>query len=134
MTEKKQSASLTELIHMILPSDTNAAGNLHGGVLLKLIDSTAAIVAMRHSRKNCVTVAIENTKFLEPVFLGELIILNGKLIRTGNSSMNIEVTASAENLQTGKIRHTNTALLTFVALDEKGKTTTVPKLLLETND
>ncbi|WP_285907016.1 acyl-CoA thioesterase [Pseudodesulfovibrio pelocollis] len=131
---KPKSAKESEVImtHLVLPQDANPAGNLHGGVILRHIDTTAGVVAKRHTRGNVVTVSIDRMAFKLPAYMGELLTFKASLNHVGRSSMEIGVRVEAENLRTGEVRHTNSAYLTFVALDDNGKPMPVPPLLLDT--
>ena len=133
MARKKipASASDTTMTHIVLPQDTNPHGNLHGGVMLKLIDSTAGVAAFRFTRTNCVTASIDRTDFFTPVYVGELITLKARVNAVGRTSMEIGVRAEAEDLITGEIRRVNSAYLTFVCLDKSGKPHEVPELIIE---
>jgi len=128
---KTVAESLVTLTHLVLPDDANPAGNVHGGVILKLIDTAAGVVAMRHVRGWAVTASIDRMDFLKPVFVGELVIIKASLNMVGRTSMEIGVRVEAENLQTGDVRHTNSAYLTFVALDDKGRPRQAPPLVIE---
>ncbi|QGY39302.1 acyl-CoA thioesterase [Pseudodesulfovibrio cashew] len=121
------------MTHLVLPQDANPAGNLHGGVILKHIDTTAGVVAKRHSRGNVVTASIDRMSFRQPAYMGELLIFKASLNHVGRSSMEIGVRVEAENLRTGEVRHTNSAYLTFVALSDEGKPTPVAPLKLDTD-
>lgn len=132
MSAKRPEESMVVMTHMVLPEDTNPSGNTHGGVILKHIDTAGGITAMRHCRGNAVTANIERMDFLEPVFVGELVTFMACVNSVGRSSMEVGVRVEAENLFTGEVRHTNSAYLTFVHLDEKGRPASVPELLLET--
>ncbi len=116
------------------PQDANPMGNVHGGIIVKLIDNTAGAVAYRHARSNAVTASMDKIDFHSPVFIGDLLILKASLNLVGKTSMEIGVRVEAENLLTGEIRHTVSAYLTFVALDENGKPKNVPPLILETEE
>ena len=131
---KAKSAAESEVImtHLVLPQDANPAGNLHGGVILKHVDTTGGVVAKRHSRGNTVTVSIDRMAFKQPAYMGELLIFKASLNHVGRTSMEIGVRVEAENLRTGEVRHTNSAYLTFVALDDEGKPTPVPPLEIKT--
>ncbi|HKK33422.1 MAG TPA: acyl-CoA thioesterase [Desulfomicrobiaceae bacterium] len=131
---KRPVESATVISYRMFPQDTNAAGNIHGGVVLKYIDTTAAVAAMRHVRGNAVTVSIDKTDFLCPVHVGELVTFKASVNMVGKTSMEIGVRVEAENIFTGEVRHTNSAYLTFVALDNEGRPTPVPELLLENQD
>ena len=120
--------------HVMLPQDANPAGNVHGGVIMKHIDSAAGVVAIRHARKNVVTASIDRLDFHYPVFIGDLLTLSARLYMSAKTSMEIGVRAETENLQTGEIRHVASAFLTFVALDADGRPTPVPDLALKTEE
>lgn len=122
------------MAYRVMPQDTNPAGNLHGGVVLRYIDLCAGTVAMRHCRTNVVTASIDRTEFLKPVFVGELVILHANVNYVGRTSLEVGVRVEAENLYTGDIRWTNSAYLTFVSLDEAGKPAPAPPLILETDE
>ncbi len=131
---KPVSASKIVLTQVMLPEDTNSAGNVHGGTIMKLADNAAFVVASRHCRSNVVTVSVDRIDFLAPVYIGDLLILNARLNWTGRASMEIGIKIEAEDLFSGSTRHVATALLTFVALDKKGHPKTVPPLILETEE
>lgn len=133
MSKEPKSASDSAVImtHLVLPQDANPAGNLHGGVILKHIDTAGGVVAKKHSRTNVVTVSIDRMAFKQPAYMGELLTFKASLNYVGRSSMEIGVRVEAENLRTGEVRHTNSAYLTYVALGEDGKPTSVPPLRLD---
>lgn len=114
--------SLTMAMQM-LPSDANAYGSIHGGIIMKHIDTAAGIVAIRHVRGNAVTASIDRMDFHHPAYVGDLLMLKASINLVGRSSMEVGVRVEAENLLTGEIRHTASAYLTFVALDKKGRPT-----------
>ncbi len=114
------------------PQDANPAGNVHGGVIMKLIDTAAGAAAVKHSRSNCVTASIDRLDFHNPVFIGDLVTLRAGVTYTGKSSMEVGVRVESQNLLTGEIRHTVSAYMTFVALDKNGKPIAIPPLILET--
>jgi uncharacterized protein (TIGR00369 family) len=116
------------------PEDANPAGNVHGGVVMKYVDTAAGVVAIRHSRKIAVTASIDRLDFHHPVYVGDLLILKASVNLVGRTSLEVGVRVEAENLLTGEIRHTASAYLSFVALDEKGAPSQVPPLILETDD
>jgi acyl-CoA hydrolase len=122
------------LAHQMLPHDANAAGNVHGGVIMKHIDSAAGVVAIRHARSNAVTASIDRLDFHHPVFVGDLLIIYASLNMVGRTSLEVGVRVEAENIVTGVRRHTASAYLTFVAMDPNGKPTEVPPLILESED
>jgi uncharacterized protein (TIGR00369 family) len=133
-TKKRIRESRVTLHQLMNPSDANALGNVHGGVILKIADEAAAICAMRHARRPCVTVAIDSVSFHSPVHVGELLALTASLNYVGRTSMEVRVDVHAEDPVSGVITHTNSAYFVFVALDGSGVATPVPGLELETDD
>jgi acyl-CoA hydrolase len=132
MNVKTVTASQTILTHFLLPEDANPAGNIHGGVIVKHIDSAAGVAAFRHARCNVVTASIDRLDFIHPAYVGNLLILRASVNMAGRTSMEIGVRAETETLLTGEIRHVASAYLTFVALDDGGHPTPVPRLTPET--
>lgn len=116
------------------PSDTNPAGNVHGGTIMKLIDSAAGVVAVRHSRCNAVTASVDRLDFHHPAFIGDLLILSASLNMTGKTSMEIGVRVEAETLMSGKRRHIASAYLTYVAIDTNLKPRMIPPVIAETDE
>lgn len=110
-----------ESSRQMMPADANPIGAAYGGSILKYIDEVAAAVAIRHARAKCVTASIERMDFLEPVLVGDLLLLKAAVIYTGRTSMIVGVRVEAENLQTGKRVKTGSCYLTFVALDERDR-------------
>ncbi|HEU4578229.1 MAG TPA: acyl-CoA thioesterase [Polyangiaceae bacterium] len=131
--KKRVSDSRVTLHQLMLPADANALGNVHGGVILKVADEAAAICAMRHARRPCVTVAIDSVSFHSPVHVGELLALTASLTFVGRTSMEVMVDVHAENPISGRVTHTNSAHFVFVALDQNGLATAVPGLELESD-
>jgi len=134
LNQKSVNDSKVEVITRMFPHDANPAGNVFGGEILKQIDIVAGIVAHRHCRNNAVTVSIDRVDFLKPVYVGNALILNARLNAVKNSSMEIEVKVEAEDLIKGTRTLTGTAFVTSVALDEDGRPTSVPKLILKNKD
>jgi len=134
MDGKTVSESAVQTAQLMSPQDANAAGNVHGGVIMKLIDDAAGAVAYRHARSNVVTVSIDRLNFLNPIFVGDLVTFKASLNMAGKTSMDIGVRVEAENLITGQVRHTASAYLTYVALDVDGKPKTVAPLIIETKE
>ncbi len=131
--EKTACESRVELAQVMLPADANPAGNVHGGTIMKLIDTAGGIAAQRHCRTNVVTASMDRLDFYEPVFVGELLILRASVNYVGTTSMEVGVRVEAENLVTGQVRHTNSSYLTVVSLDENRRPAPVPKILPETD-
>jgi uncharacterized protein (TIGR00369 family) len=131
MNEKTIKESAITMTQLMTPQDANLAGNVHGGVIMKLIDDAAGTVAARHARSNVVTASIDRLSFFSPVFIGNLITLRAGINHIGRTSMEVGVRVEAEDILTGQIRHTASAYLTFVALDNNLKPMEIPGLILE---
>jgi len=132
MPARKISESSLSMAHQMLPQDANPMGNVHGGVIMKHIDTCGGGVAMRHTRGNAVTASIDRLDFLSPVFVGELLILHASVNLVGTTSMEVGVRAVAENIVTGEVRHAASAYITYVALDSTGRPRPLPGLVIET--
>jgi acyl-CoA hydrolase len=114
-------ASQVEMTELVLPNDTNRLGNLLGGRLMHWIDIAAAIAASRHTNRVCVTASVDELRFLNPVKQGEVVVLQASVNRVFHTSLEVGVHVTTENTLTGAREHTNTAYLTFVAIDDAGK-------------
>jgi acyl-CoA hydrolase len=123
-----------ESSELMMPQHANLLGNVFGGVVLSMMDSCAAIAAFRHSRNNVVTASIDRVDFREPIHLGDLIVMKASVNFVGRSSMEVGVRVEAEELLTGRRRHTNSCYLTYVAVDANGRPIEVPSLVPETPD
>jgi uncharacterized protein (TIGR00369 family) len=134
MRGKTVQESAVIMAQVMGPPETNPAGNVHGGVIMRLIDTAAGVVATRHARSNSVTASIDRLDFLYPVFSGDLVTFRASLNYVGKTSMEIGVKVHTENLLTGEVRHTASAYLTYVALDKAGRPITLPPLILETDE
>jgi uncharacterized protein (TIGR00369 family) len=134
MDAKRVRDSSVIMAQMMNPQDANPTGNVHGGVVVKIIDEAASVVAARHARSNVVTASIDRIDFHHPIFVGDLLFFKASLNLVGRTSMEIGVRVEAENLLTGNVRRAVSAYLTYVALDDKGQPKEVPKLILETED
>jgi len=134
MGAKKVSDSKVEIAQVMMPEHSNAAGNVHGGYILKLVDQAGAIVAARHTHSNAVTASLDRMDFISPVYVGNLVFAKASCNYVSRTSMEIGVRVEAECLRTGTHTHVGSAYLTFVALGEDDKPTQVPKLILETEE
>ncbi|MGI6776510.1 MAG: acyl-CoA thioesterase [Acetivibrionales bacterium] len=134
LSGKHPADSQVEMTELVLPNDTNLLGNLLGGRLMHWIDIAGALAASRHSNRVVATVAIDSLDFRHPVRVGERVILKAKLTWAGRTSMEVTVKVYAENMKTGNTIMTNKAFITFVALDDEGKSTEVPPLYPETEE
>ena len=126
--------SQAEMSDMMMPENANILGHVFGGVILSMMDKCAAIAAFRHARTNVVTVSIDRVDFREPIHVGDLVIMRSSVNYVGRTSMEIGVRVEAEDLVSGKRRHTNSCYLTFVAIDRNGRPVEVLGLVPETPD
>jgi acyl-CoA hydrolase len=134
MDGKHVKDSALVMAQMMMPQDANPAGNVHGGVVVKIIDEAAGAVAVRHCRTNVVTASIDRMDFHTPVFVGNLLFVKASLNYVGRTSLEIGVRVEAENLLTGETHHAGSAYLTYVALDQHGKPCEVPPIILDTDE
>ncbi len=132
MEGKKISESRVIIAQAMNPENANPAGNIHGGDIMKLIDTAGGVAATRHARKHVVTASIDRLDFHYPVYVGDLLTLKASVNYVGKTSMEVGVRVESENLITGEKRHTGSAYLTFVALDVNKRPIQLPPLILET--
>ena len=135
MTEGKAvRESISEYSELALPNDASGLGNVLGGKVMHLVDLAGAMAAMRHARRPVVTLSVDQLLFLHPVRVGELIVLRSSVNRVFRTSMEVGVRVTTEKLMTGERRHTCSAYLTFVALDENRKPTPITPVIPETEE
>jgi acyl-CoA hydrolase len=134
MDPRSVTDSQTQLIQWMGMTDANSAGFIHGGVVMKLCDEAAGAAAVKHSRSRVVTAGVDRMAFLTPVHVGELVTFSASVNAAWRTSMEVGVRVDAENPRTGERRHTNSAYLTMVAVDESGNPVPVPPLLAETDE
>jgi acyl-CoA hydrolase len=128
------SASRSELVRWMGIEDANLAGLVHGGVVMKMCDEVGGIAAIRHCGLRVVTAGMDRLTFMSPVHVGELLRCSATVNAVWRTSMEVGVRVEAENAVTGDVRHTSTAYLTMVAVDEKGNPVEAPPLIAETED
>lgn len=132
LTPRPMSASHTVVSQLMLPNDANPMGNVHGGSIMKLVDISTAVAAMRHCGRQVVTVAMDHMSFLEPVYIGDLVTITSCVEYVGSTSMLVRASVEAENPASGRKVQTSSCVLTFVALGEDGRPVPVPPILAET--
>ncbi|MGO9230460.1 MAG: acyl-CoA thioesterase [Bryobacteraceae bacterium] len=132
MEGKPVRESASEYSELALPIDANGWGHVLGGKVMHLVDLAGAMAAMRHARRGVVTAAVDSLHFLHPVNLGELIMLRSAVNRVFHTSLEVGVRVVTENLLTGSQRHTCSAYLTFVAMDENGVPAAIVPVIPET--
>src|SRR5690348_1781162 len=133
-TAKPVRASRSEVIEAVLPNDANVLGTMLGGRVMHLIDIAGALAATRHSNSYVVTASVDYLDFRFPIQVGEFIVLRASVNRVFHSSMEVGVKVFAENPLTGQQRHTSTAYLTFVALDDNRQPHPAPAVIPETEE
>jgi len=124
--------SRVEMTQVVLPGDTNPYGNVFGGRLMQWIDIAGAVAAHRHARANVVTASIDDLHFVEPVRLGDIVVLLACVNWVGTTSMEVGVRVLYERPGSGKQTHAASAYLTFVAMDKRSRPIQVPRALTET--
>lgn len=133
--QKPVSVSRAEQVHIIMPADVNSGFCLFGGILMQWIDVVAGVVARRHSDSDVLTAAVDHLEFLAPAHLDDIVTLMGRVTYVGNTSMEVCVDTYVERRTSGNERiHVNRAYLTMVAVDAEGSPTSVPGLLLTTDE
>ena len=117
---------------LVLPNDTNLLGNILGGRVMHLMDICAAMSAYKHARRPVVTASVDHLDFLAPAKKGDIVILKSSVNYVHATSMEVGVRIEAETPLTGEVRHTATAYLTFVALNDNNKPMQIFEILPET--
>jgi acyl-CoA hydrolase len=120
------------MTEMVLPNDTNTLHNLMGGRLMHWMDIVAAIAAQKHCNRIVVTASADNISFKEPINLGNVVTLRSQVTRAFNSSMEVFIEVTAEDIPANKKIMTHRAFFTFVAVDQNGKPIEIPQIVPET--
>lgn len=131
---KRKTESVITMSELMLPSDANFGGKIHGGHILALMDRIAFACASKHSGNYCVTASVNRVDFLNAVEIGELLTLKASVNFVGNTSMVIGIRVEAENIVTGEFKHCNSSYFTMVAKSKEGKNVKVPGLILSSDD
>ncbi len=135
LTPKPAAESATEMVQVVLPNDANPLGFILGGTVMHLIDIAGAIACHRHTRSLLVTAAVDGLEFLNPIKVGDLIVLKACVTCTFRTSLEVEVEVFSEQITTGARQKTSRAFLTFATISpDGGPKPLVPPLLLETDD
>ena len=114
--------------------DANAAGNVHGGTIMKMVDEVAGVAAVRHCGTRVVTAALDRMTFTQPVYVGQLVTVKATVNAAWRTSMEVGVRVESENVRSGEVTHTSTAYVTMVALDDEGRPTEVAPVAPESED
>jgi uncharacterized protein (TIGR00369 family) len=131
---KTVAASQVTLVQLMEITDANLGGIVHGGVIMKLVDTAAGLAAIKHAGGMCVTVSMDEMSFLAPAHIGDTITVLASVNDVGNTSLEVGVRVESEELRTGKRTHTSSAYLVFVALDDDGRPRPVLPIVAETAD
>ena len=127
---KTVASSDISISELMLPSNTNFSGKIHGGYILSLLDQIAFACASKFSGNYCVTASVDTVNFLNPVEVGELVTMKASVNYVGKSSMIVGIRVEAENIQTGQIKHCNSSYFTMVAKNSDRESVTVPGIIL----
>jgi acyl-CoA hydrolase len=131
---KTPAESRVEMTELVMPGQTNAPGILFGGVVLAWMDVAAGVAAIRHSGGPAVTASMDGVSFLEPIRLGDIVVVRAQVNWTGRTSMEVGVRVDTEHPRTGERRYTTKAYLTFVAVDDLGRPRPVPPIAPVTDE
>lgn len=134
MEGRSVGASRVEMNHLLLPSEANVLGTVHGGIIMRLVDEAGAVAAVRHAKRHCVTAEIDSMSFLAPARVGDLVTLKASVNLVGTTSIETGVRVETENLPTGRRTHISSAYIVYVALGADGKPCRVPSLIPETDE
>jgi uncharacterized protein (TIGR00369 family) len=132
LSPKPVSASEVTLVQLMELTDANIGGLVHGGVIMKLVDTAAGLAAIKHAGGMCVTVTMDEMTFLEPVHVGDTVTVKASVNDVGTTSLEIGVRVESEDIVSGRRTHTSSAYLVFVALDGDGRPRPVPGIVAET--
>ena len=131
LTPKRGADSQTVLVQLMEITHANVAGIVHGGEVMKLVDTAAGIAAIKHAGGMCVTVSMDEMSFLHPVHVGDLVTVKACVNDVGTTSLEIGVRVEVEDVISRERKHTSSAYLVFVALDALGKPRPVPPLIAD---
>jgi acyl-CoA hydrolase len=132
LTPKPVSESITEMVQIVLPNDANPMGFMMGGAVMHLIDIAGAVAAFRHARALMVTAAVDGLEFLNPIKVGDFIVLKARVTCAFTTSLEVEVIVHSEEALTGRRQITSRAYLTFVTIERDGVRVSVPPLRVDT--
>jgi uncharacterized protein (TIGR00369 family) len=132
LTPRRAAESATVLSVVMEIEHANIAGYVHGGTIMRLVDTAAGIAAIKHARRRVVTAAMDDMSFLSPVYIGDLVTFRAMVNDAHRTSLEIGVRVDVETVPTGETRHVASAHLVFVGLDETGKPAPVPPVIAET--
>jgi len=131
MAESDRTVTMTMIME---PKHANVFGNVHGGEIMHLMDTTAGCTAIKYAKGNCVTARVDEMQFIRPIHIGSFVTCTGTVVYTGNTSIEVRVTVDAEDIRDTSSKHRALeSFFTFVALDKTGLPTPVPQFIPETD-
>lgn len=133
LTPKRVADSQVTLVQLMEITDANLGGIVHGGVVMKLVDTAAGLASIKHAGGMCVTVSMDEMSFLAPAHVGDTLSVSASVNDVGTTSLEVGVRVESEDVVSGKRTHTSSAYLVFVALDKEGKPRVVPPLIAESS-
>lgn len=123
------------LSQVIMPHQANPSGSfVHGGEIMKMMDTAAGLVALRHAHSAVVTLRVEGINFLKPIKVGNYVTVRARLTYVSRTSMEIQVRVTAEDVLREREWEALTAYFIFVPVDKEGKPSEAPPLILETDE
>lgn len=132
---KTISQSKSILSEVMLPNQANPSGVVHGGEIMKIMDTCGGVAAMRHAKMNAVTVRVDELVFYQSITVGQLVVCEAEVAFVGRTSMEVKITVKVEDLVSiCPVKIALSAFFTYVALDKQGKPSPVPGLLLATDE
>lgn len=133
MEGRSVSHSAVVMSHAMMPHQANPFGAVHGGEIMKLMDEAAGIVAVKHCHVNVVTARVDGINFFRPIMVGHIVIINAFLTFVSRSTMDVRVEVVDEDIFKEERHHALTAHFIMVAVDNTGKPTEVPPLIISSD-
>ncbi len=134
LTPRPSTDSETVLVELMTAQDANILGTVHGGTVMKLVDTAGGLAAMKHCGGPVVTVAMDEMVFLEPVYVGDVVTVRAMVNETFRTSLEVGVRVEAESIRSSRRVHTSSAYLVYVALDRDGQPRPVPPVVAENDE
>lgn len=120
---------------VMLPHQANVAGNVHGGEIMKFMDTAAGAVAIRYARGNCVTARVDELQFHLPIFVGALVTCTATIVYVGRTSMEVFVEVEVEDLESDNgPQKALSAHFSMVAMGRNGRPRQIPSYVPETDE
>ena len=118
----------TTMSRAVMPGMANHRGILFGGQLMAWMDEVSGIAARRFAGTEVTTVAVEQIRFLQPVFVGDFVDVTGEVVSVGNTSLKVQIKVEADRKSGEKTRAAEAAFI-YVTVDDEGKSVKVGKTL-----